>query len=155
MKVIYSCYWGSCLAMVAAFLHLEYIDEEREIFPLNLFNNISDCEFGELIHVGRDDKGRDVFAIGTKNSGKILAKTLVGIAGVYGFPADSVQFVDLNHLYNGTILLGVFLIRIFNLGFLGRRLIVSGIKKNFGRLKNLVQSVRAKQLAPTERGGSR
>jgi len=142
--VIYSCYWGSYLAVVAASLHLGYIDKEKDILALNLFNNIKESELGELIPIGNDDKGREVFVIGSKKTGKILAKTLAGIAEVYGFSADSVQFVDLNHFYNNIIWLGVFFIRRLKLVCVGTRLIVKGIEKNFERLKNIVQSVRDK-----------
>ncbi|NLZ54783.1 MAG: DUF3189 family protein [Thermoanaerobacteraceae bacterium] len=141
MKVIYSCYWGSYLAVVAASLHLGYIDKVTDIFTLPLFNNIKEHELGELIPVGKDGKGRDVYVIGSKKTGKILAKTLDGIAQVYGFSADSVQFVDLNHYYNNMIRLGIFVIRKLKLVSIGTRLVVKGIEKNYERLKDIVQSV--------------
>ena len=152
MKVVYSCYWGSYLAVVAASLHLGYIDKVTDIFTLHLFNNKNDDELGELIPIGKDDKGREIYVIGSKKSGKILAKTLSGIAKVYGFTADSVLFVDLNHFYNNLILLGIFLIRKLKLVSIGTRLIVKGIKKNYEKLKNIVQSIRDKPVPKDHRG---
>jgi hypothetical protein len=60
LKVIYSCYWGSYLAVVAASLHLGFIGNDKfkgnDILTLQLFNNIKDDELGELIFLGIDDK---------------------------------------------------------------------------------------------------
>jgi len=132
--------------VVAAFLHLGYIDEESDILALNLFNNVENLQLGELIPIGMDDKGRDIFVIGSKKAGKILSRTLVGIAKIYGFSADSVQFIDLNSYYNYTILLGIFFMRKLKLYSVGKRLVFMGIKKNFERLKDVIQRVRDKPL---------
>jgi len=146
LKIIYSCYWGSYLAVVAASLHLRHIEEKTDILALPLFNNIKDNELGELIRVGTDENGREIFVIGSKKSAKILAKTLDGISQIYGFSAGSILFVDLNHLYNFLIRLGIFLIRRLKLITIGKRLILMGICKNHEKLINIVQSVRDKPV---------
>lgn len=145
MKVIYSCYWGSCLAKVAAFLHLGYICEKDDIAQ-SLFCDIREYRFGELVFVGRDEMGMDVFAVGSKRAGPVLAKALTGIAKIYGFPSDSVQLVELNHLYNFLIWLGIFLVRKLKLTSWGTKLIALGTKKNFGKLQAAVQNVIAKPI---------
>ncbi len=141
MKVIYSSYWGSYLAMVAASLHIGRIKTKKD-FTLHLFNNVKDHELGELIPVGKDDEGREVFVVGAKKSGTILEKTLKGVAETYGFSADSVVFIDLNHFYNSLLGLGVFLIRRLNLVSIGTRLVVKGI--DYVKLKKVVDSVKYK-----------
>lgn len=146
LKVIYSCYWGSYLAVVAASLHLGFIGNDKfkgnDILTLQLFNNIKDDELGELIFLGIDDKGRDIYVIGSKNSGKILEKTLKGIAEIYGFRTDSVFFIDLNPYYNNLTLLGILLIRRLGLVKIGIKLVLRGIAKTYDNLKKTVQSVR-------------
>jgi len=138
--------------MVAAFLHLGYIERKDDIQTFNLVNSLSKFKPGELVLVGRDEMGRDVFVLRSRKVGQILAKTLAGIAQIYGFSADSVQLIDLNHLYNGMILFGIFFIRVLKLPSLGTRLMVLGIKKNFERLKTTVQTVKDKPIYIRNRG---
>lgn len=144
LKVIYSCYWGSYLAVVAASLHLGSIDQynENEILRLHLFNKIRDNELGKLFYLGMDKEGREVYVIGSRKSGKILQRTLKGIAEIYGFPKQSVFFIDLNDYYSSLTLLGILMARRLRLVKVGSRLLFRGIGNNFTKLKEVVQKVK-------------
>jgi hypothetical protein len=146
IKIIYSCYWGSYLAVVAASLHLGYISvdgyNENDILALHLYNKIKDNQLGELFFIGMDDKGREIYIIGSKNSGKILKKTLKGIAEIYGFKKDTVLFIDTNPYYNNLTLLGILMIRWLGFTKVGMRLVLRGIGNNHDKLREVVKSVR-------------
>ncbi len=150
MKVIYSCYWGSYLAVVAASLHLELIDvnkyNKNDILSLRLFNKISDMELGELFLIGMDDKKSEIYVMGSKNSGKILEKALKGIAEIYGLGKDSVMLIDLNPYYNILLLLGILLIKRLGLIKTGMKLVLKGIAKNYDKIIKKVQCVKAKPI---------
>ncbi len=146
MKVIYSCYWGSYLAVVAASLHLGYIDIKKydgnKIMVLPMFNRIKNYELGKLFFVGTDDAGMDVYIIGSKKSGCILEKTFNGIAEIYGLRKELVVFIDLNVFYNIFLYTGTLLIKRLNLHQIGIKLVVKGIEKNYKKLNKVVQNVK-------------
>ncbi|WP_213975514.1 DUF3189 family protein [Tepidanaerobacter acetatoxydans] len=150
MKVIYSCYWGSYLAVVAASLHLELIDvnkyNKNDILSLRLFNKISDMELGELFFIGMDDKKSEIYVMGSKNSGKILEKALKGVAEIYGFGKDSVILIDLNPYYNILLSLGILLIKRLGLIKTGMKLVLKGIAKNYDKIIKKVQCVKAEPI---------
>lgn len=144
--MIYSCYYGCYFAVVAASLHLGYINideyNKNDILRLQLFNKIRDNELGKLFYLGIDNEGREVHVIGSRKSGKILEKTFKGIVEIYGFPKESVFFIDLNDCYSNLTLLGILMVRRLGLVEVGMRLVLRGIGNNFCKLKETVQKVR-------------
>lgn len=145
MKVIYSCYWGGYLAVVAASLHLGYLDSCKysvnNILSLPMFNKIPDEDLGELFFLGTDNNNRKVYVIGSKKSGHLIEKTFKGIAEIYGLYNDSIVFVNLNNYYNVLLNLGIFLIKRLGIKNFGLKIIIREIEKNYDTLKKVVQSV--------------
>ncbi|MDD4569967.1 MAG: DUF3189 family protein [Tepidanaerobacteraceae bacterium] len=146
MKVIYSCYWGSYLAVVAASLHLGLIDFDKynkdNIITLTMFDKIKNEELGELFFIGTDAGEREVYVMGSKSSGEILQKTFKGIAQIYGFRNDLVCFINLNAYVNGLLFLGVFFHKSLGFNKTGIKLILKGIEKNYNAIKKVVQNVK-------------
>lgn len=135
LKIIYSCYWGSYLAVVAASLHLGIIDRKghknEDILALPLFNKIPDDEIGEMFLLGVDSQGREIYVIGAKNVGPILEKTFYGIAEIFNIGKHAVHFVDLSSFNNIFIHLGSLFIKKCNMEKLGMQLVLIGVKKSF------------------------
>ncbi|MCR4430080.1 MAG: DUF3189 family protein [Tepidanaerobacteraceae bacterium] len=145
MKVIYSCYWGSYLAAVAASLHLGIINDAElsmeKMLNLPMFGKIKNEDFGEMKFIGFDGRNRGVFIIGAKRSGRIIERALNGFAQIYGMEKKTVKFIDLtvyNNFYIGT---GVFLIRMLGLRRMGMKILFCGIKKSFAKIKELVGKI--------------
>ena len=71
MKVIYHCYGGSHSSVVAAALHLKWLDPTRLPDPLDLihlpyFDKTQDSDFGRIHYMGTDESGHDIYILGKK-----------------------------------------------------------------------------------------
>ncbi|MGB9840546.1 DUF3189 family protein [Thermovenabulum sp.] len=144
MKVIYADYWGSYISVVAASIHLGLIIEYDYDKLLNLqkFCDKNCLEQGRLIFFGTDKKGRKVYILGVKKSGKIVERALRGISEIYDIGKDNLSFVDLSNYKNIYIKAGEFFCKKMNFKSIGQKLIVYGIKKNFIELKKLILKIR-------------
>lgn len=142
MNIIYSCYWGGYLAVVAASLHLGILKDKnfdyKTVLTLPMFDKIKEAHLGKLFYFGKDDKGRNIYVVGSKNSGDILERALKGIA--YIFRISKTTFIDLNKCNNLFISLGLFLTKRTRLKKQGLLLIVKGIKKNFRKINRIVKN---------------
>ncbi|HHW02966.1 MAG TPA: DUF3189 family protein [Thermoanaerobacterales bacterium] len=146
MKVIYSCYWGSYLAVVAASLHLGLLKwddglSKEKILNLPFFGIIKKEDLGEMILVGTDNRGREVYVMGSKKSGRIIERSLNGFAQIYGMEKQKVDFIDLINCNNFYTSLGTFMIHKLGFRNAGMTVLIWGIKKSFSRLRNLVIKV--------------
>lgn len=146
MKVIYSCYWGSYLAVVAASLHLRFIIGQEDLtdeklYRLPYFGNIKREDLGEMFYIGTDNRGREVFIMGSKKAGRVIERSLNGFAQIYGIEKNQIDFVDLTKFNNLYLTFGAFLIHRLGLRQLGLRFIGYGIKKDFDRLRKIVSKV--------------
>ena len=148
MKVVYSCYWGSYLAVVAASLHLGGLSSNMyttyDNLSLPLFNSISNEQMGELFFMGKDDKRREIYIIGAKNAGQVMKKTFNGISEVFGLGRDTIQYIDLNGISNFYIFIGGLLIKKCGMAKLGMRFILIGIKKSIQQLNGITHNVKSK-----------
>jgi hypothetical protein len=146
MMIIYSSYYGSYLAVVAASLHLGKIKagqfKDEEILKLPRFNSIKYRELGELFYMGTDDRGRRIYVMGSKSTGRVIERTLNGLAEIYGLGKNTVDFVDLNAHSNFYISLGSCLIHKFRLEKTGLALVLKGIRKSMNGLENTVLKVK-------------
>lgn len=143
MKIIYSCYWGGYLAVVAASLHLGIINGKHlsleKILNLPLFGKLKKDDFGEMKFVGVDKFKREVFVLGAKSSGQIIQRMLNGLAQIYGMEKKAVEFIDLKGCNNLYIISGLFLIHKLGLRRIGTKMVLCGIKKSFSKIKETVE----------------
>jgi hypothetical protein len=157
LKVIYSSYWGSYLAVVAASLHLGYIDfneyNAESISALPLFNKIKNEDLGEMLFIGTDEKKRDVYVIGSKKTGNILEKAIKGIADIYGYRKDLVLFIDLNSHMNIFLCIGIFLTKRLGLSKTGTTIILKGVEWKYDVLKRIVQYVKSQPIYEVAKPG--
>ncbi len=142
MKIIYSCYWGSYLAVVTASLHLGYLNptkfDDKKILALPRFGRINSNDLGKLLFVGTDNKGIDVYIIGSRGAGQILKKTLCNIVEIYGHRRESIAFVDLNNFYDILLIVGSLMAKNRYLHKVGIRLIVQNIKSTYKELNSVI-----------------
>ncbi|WP_244269706.1 DUF3189 family protein [Caldanaerovirga acetigignens] len=142
--MIYSCYYGSYLAAVAAALHLGLMKEfdSGKITNLPYFGNLGKDQWGKLYFVGEDESGRKIYIMGSKKAGRIVEKALKGIARIYNMGETSVVFVDLLPFGNVFFATGCFILRRFNLKRAGNFFLMTGIRKSFRKLRDLVESIK-------------
>lgn len=144
MKVIYSCYWGSCLALAAASLHLGFLNEfhAEDILKLPDFGKMNYDKLGRLFYMGTDMYGRKVYIIGSKKSGKIIERAYNGFAKIYGIGKNCLQFVELSGLNNFYISLGLLISRVNMFNRIGMMFLLLGLKKVYGDLNRIVEKTK-------------
>jgi hypothetical protein len=146
MKVIYSCYWGSCLALAAASLHLSFLSlnefHAEDVLKLPNFGKMSYNKLGRLFYMGTDMSGRKVYIIGSKRSGRIIERAYNGFAEIYGIGKNSLQFIELSGLNNFYISSGLLILRINLLNRIGMMLLLLGLKKVYGDLNHIVEKAK-------------
>lgn len=143
-NVIYSCYYGSYLAAVAAALHLGHLKEfDREkIECLAYFGKVEVDRLGWLYFIGEDEKGRKIYIMGAKKVGKVVERALKGVARIYNMGEEAVVFVDLLPYGNFLFSAGCFLLERLKLKGVGDFFLMMGIKKSFGKLRVLVENIK-------------
>lgn len=145
MNIIYSCYWGGYLAVVAASLHIGILEDKnfdyKKALTLPMFDKVEEEHLGRLFYFGKDGKGRKVYIVASKKSGDILERVLKGIAYIFGI--SKTTFIDLNNCSNFYISLGLFLTKRTILKKQGLFLVIKGIKKDFAKIEKIVRNVYA------------
>ncbi|MCG0274701.1 MAG: DUF3189 family protein [Thermosediminibacteraceae bacterium] len=144
MRIIYSCYFGSYLAVVAASLHLGLIKgfDPNSFLELPYFGKLPESELGRIYYVGKDNLGREIYVMGSRKVGEVIERALKGIASIYNMGEESLIFINLLPYGNAFYSIGCFLIHRLNLKTLGTLFLMMGIKKSFEKIKRLVDKVK-------------
>lgn len=145
MNVVFYDYGGSHTSVVAANLltgHLENdLPSGRKLMALPLFDKTTPKDFAAFHYNGEDKLGNQVYTLGTKS-------------GTYGYAlAALTNLMDAKERFlhvgtmpclNNILRIGGFLSRSLNLPFLGRPLVIIGLRKSFPKLLALVKHIRIK-----------
>lgn len=154
LKVIYSCYWGSYLSVVAASLHLGILDpnnfNDEHVLNLPMFNKIEPEQLGELFYIGSDEFGKEVYVMGSKKSGQVIERAFIGLAEIYGIHKENIDFIDLNTYNNFYCSIGFRLLKNHGVVKLGLALILKGIKKEIDKIKDVVFKVKNEPIYNNE-----
>jgi hypothetical protein len=139
LNIIYSCYWGGYLGVVAASLHLGVIKGKEEIIwhkvlQIPNFGGERREQLGKIIYMGTDEKGRRVFIMASKKSGEVVRRALLGMADIYGIKREFINYVDLKTVGNIFTALGIFIMRRTGLIGLGAWIFCLGIKINYEKI---------------------
>lgn len=142
MKIIYTCYWGSCLALAAALLHLNILSTSsgmKEISNIPCFGKLDRQRLGEMFFIGQDDKGQEVYIMGVGNADKIIKRTITGFCQIYELRENSINFIDVRSCYNFYISIGTFISRVGFFHKIGNWLLIFGVKKSIPKLVKIVK----------------
>jgi hypothetical protein len=147
VKVIYSCYWGSCLALVAASLHLGYLSSNNlcaeNVLKLPGFGEMNHSRLGQLYYIGTDGAGCKIYILGSKKSGTIIKRAFIGFTHIYGMGKNSIYIEDLTGLNNFYISTGLLLLRLYSFRKIGFSLLLHGIKKAAPGLSHIVNKTKS------------
>ncbi len=151
MKIIYHCYGGAHSSVMAAALHLKWIEKHRlpteeEMMAIPYYDKTDDNDFGSIRFMGIDESGNEVYVLGKKGMGEKYTRILMGVAEIMG-KADDLIAPDCLNRINWSMKLGGFLSRRMGLVFPGRPVLVKGTRNAFLSLVNLVETVRLKTLS--------
>ncbi|KUG05445.1 hypothetical protein ASZ90_017127 [hydrocarbon metagenome] len=92
-------------------------------------------DFGKIKHVGTDLQGNEIYALGTKDSH--LGNLLDDMANIQGI-SDQYVFLSTSQYVNTILRIGGWLSRSASLPFLGRPLVVRGLRQAYPALCSMV-----------------
>ena len=75
LKIIYHCYGGSHSSVIAAALHLKWIDKDRlpseeEMMAIPYYDKTDNGDFGSILFIGIDESGNEIYVLGKKGMRK-------------------------------------------------------------------------------------
>ncbi|MGE5381261.1 MAG: DUF3189 family protein [Methylocystaceae bacterium] len=140
-------YGGSHTSIVAANLLTGHLNDDlpsgKELMALPLFDKTTPRDFAVFQYNGEDKSGNPVYTLGTKS-------------GTYGYAlAALTKLMDAEERFmhvgtmpclNNTLRIGGFLSRSLNLPFIGRPLVIIGLRKAFPKLRALVKHLQVGRL---------
>jgi hypothetical protein len=145
MNVVFYDYGGSHTSIVAANLLTGHLKEDlpsgHELMALPLFDKTIPRDFAVFHFNSEDNLGNRVYTLGTKS-------------GTYGYAlAALTKLMDAEERFihvgtmpclNNILRIGGFLSRSLNLPFLGRPLVIIGLRKAYPKLLALVKHLQGK-----------
>ncbi|SHH04328.1 Protein of unknown function [Thermosyntropha lipolytica DSM 11003] len=148
IKFVYFDYGGSHSSVIAAHIHAGNLKGSRmpsssELMELPFFDKTTPDNLGRLYLVGRDEKGNEIYILGSQNSN--FEPVLRSLAALLELDKDFV-FVCTMPYVNPLLRLGGFLSRRLSLPLVGRPLVILGAKWAFPHLRHLVEKVKIQTL---------
>ncbi|MCL6635141.1 MAG: DUF3189 family protein [Peptococcaceae bacterium] len=130
------------LAGLAGAIHTGLLPAEREPGGSELwslpFLNSKKSGGVEIIHLGRDGRGVEVYALSVKGELDMVRRLVESFLDVFNIPAGELDLVDTGAGESLTLRAGFFLCRLRFFAPMGRFLVSAGVKKIYSRLARLV-----------------
>ncbi|MBM7623846.1 DUF3189 family protein [Sporohalobacter salinus] len=143
MKIIYYDSTGRYLAVIAAAIHLNQLDnnvpEWEELKELIYFDVEEKIKPGKIIFIDRDQLGNDIYILGSDGVGTVIEKTIAGIKRIFNIESRAV-FIDLTEYENWSFKFGLML-KGFN-SFLANKLIYSNLVDSFLKIEQKVTEIK-------------
>lgn len=148
MIIIYSCFGGAHSSPVAAAIHLGRLPSHRlptdeELLSIDGFDRTTSDDYGRLRHVGADEAGHRIYVLGRGPGASAVERAFFFGYALAGGAGGEVRFVHTLPCVNAAMRIGGYLSRGLGLPALGRPLVLSGTRRAYPRLVELVNSVKA------------
>lgn len=147
MLIIYQCFGSTHSSIIASYIHLGKLPEDRvpgfsELVKLPHFDRLESSRIGRLNYIGTDSVQNHVFAMGSKGGGKEVRAILKELLPVLGINTGDISMVNCLDQVNLPARIGGFMSRQAGVVFVGRPLVALGIKMRYMPLVKKVQGVR-------------
>lgn len=157
MRIVYSCYGGAHSSPVAAALHLGKLPRDKtptadQLLSLTLFDQTTSDEHGNIIPVGHDRSGNEIFVLGRGPGGPTVIRAVRSGMALSGRSDEDTVFIDTLVAVNTWMRVGGFLSRALGLIAWGRPLVIYGTQKAFPNLARLVSDVENDLATGTVKG---
>src|SRR5690625_2236785 len=134
LRIVYSCYGGAHSSPVAAAIHLgllprTVVPRKDAFLQLKLFDQTTAEDHGNISHIGVDNLGNEVYALGRGPSGSAMERALMSGVRIAGGSAHNVKVVDTLPTVNLLMRIGGFLSRGFGWVAIGRPIVLYGIRR--------------------------
>ncbi len=149
MKIFYLCPTGLHTALVAAGLHVGWLQADRPPVRKDLHKMIKeyrrlDYKLGKPVSIGIDRAGNEVFTVGVGRVHEIMKKVVTDVfKKVYGVSEEEYLVVDTAGLANGWINTGSFFSMRIKMSVFGETLCAYGIRKYYPDIINIVEQVKS------------
>lgn len=147
IKYVYFDYGGSHSSVLASFIHIGRLGgrspSKQELMQLPYFDKTTPDDFAKMHPAGNDDKGNEVFFLGTKSSN--FEPTINNLAELMGV-AGEFCFVSTMNYVNPILRLGGWMSRGLSQPWLGRWLVIRGAKSAYPSLVKLVEKTKVKSI---------
>lgn len=145
--IFYQCYGSTHSSVVSAAIHLGLLPSTRrprakELLALPLFDQVPNDQVGHPFFLGRDEAGRQIYAIGLDGQPFLLKRLVADFLKLHGLDPEVYRFYDALSQAGFLVRLGGFLSRRLGLVTLGRPLTILGIQMNYPRFVQLVKRVK-------------
>ena len=150
MKIIYHCFGGTHSSVTAAASHLGLLSRERkphlrELLALPFFDTLEANEQGNIILMGVDQMGNEIYFTGRRSKPEYLENILGGLAQSYHLPVNSYRLINVMPKVNLTMRIGGFLSRQCRWIKTGRPLVALGTVWAYPAITKLVRKALAKE----------
>ena len=146
-RIVYFDYGGSHTSVTAACIHAGKLNPNKlpssdDLMAMPYLDKTTPNDFGNIKHIGTDNQGNEIYSLGTKSSH--LGYMLDDIADLHGV-SDQYLFLCTSPYVNNVLRVGGWLSRSISLPFLGRPLVLSGLRKAYPALCSFVETARLKE----------
>lgn len=147
MKIIYHCFGGTHSSITAAAIHLGWLPGDkvppaRWLMELPYYDKRDGWDRGEIVFMGMDEKGHEIYAVGRGSEVKVLTNLIDDLAKLLEIPAGSYRLVDVMKQVNLLMKLGGFTSRRLKAVIVGRPVVVAGTRLAFKAIKELVDRIK-------------
>ena len=145
MIYIYNCYGGTHSSSLASAIHLgnlpiDRIPTKEEILNTAYFDTLTYKDMGKIIYRGTDKWGNRVYTMG-RGTSKVLIPAignLIGLLKIECGLTDEIVLINASPTVTFPMTVGGFLSRGLKLHFIGRNLLVIGVKQTYFNIVKLV-----------------
>lgn len=146
MKIIYHCYGGTHSSVTAAGIHLGRLPRDRvpgyrELTAQKLFDRRDMFDAGEIILIGSDYLGNEIYVVGRRSRPKLLYNVTESLVRLFDIDPGSLMLVDVSSYVNSSMRAGGFMSRRMGLVGLGRPIVTWGTLRNYSKIVAVVERV--------------
>ncbi|WP_408955933.1 DUF3189 family protein [Natroniella sp. ANB-PHB2] len=142
MKIIYYGEYGLGLPLIVASFYLGTINNKKDLLEkLNLFELTNEQNAGELVCIGTDELGNEVFVLGCKSQVSLVKRMLSGFREIFAL-RNEVLLIETTSFNNLLIKIGKLLIK-FGFASFGLSIVKAGINSDYEHIRQ--QAIKIKE----------
>ncbi|WP_324718196.1 DUF3189 family protein [Carboxydochorda subterranea] len=147
--MVYHCFGGAHSSPVAAAIHAgllpaDRVPDGRALARIPYFDTTPPSHWGELLPVGKDAHGHEVYVMGHGPHGALACRAVLAGYALGREEWPPLLLIDTVPYINLWMRIGGFLSRRLRLVSLGRPLVIWGARRAYPRLAALVREVQAR-----------
>jgi hypothetical protein len=148
MMVIYHDVGGAHSSCVCANIHInklpiDKVPAKEEILSLPTFDKISKTEYGQLIYIGTDEFGAEVYTLCRMRSKQFVIPAIADMYKILNGSMEGFFLADTSPTVTNLLRFGGISSRVLGLTSLGRPIAAKGVLKGYENMVTLVQKTKA------------